>query len=295
MVKWFTLSLLLWVAPAAASMVDRVAAVVDDYVVTQGEVDDYLTFQNNIVGDAPLDREQALEDLIDKALVEREAERRGLIPGDEELQSALADIRARNKMNEEQFRSALASQGMEYDTYVRQVRDQMVQAKVAGVVVRERIGVGDEALREYYLKNVASYCESPSLRLVHIQVTGEQEQQRAEEVRRRVEQAGAPGAAGDQGQIRDMGYVLVENLSSDVRSALAGLQVGEVSPVVEMGGACNLFYVADRKEGRIRPFEEVRDQLRERYFRDQEQELFRRWIGDRKAQAHIVRKLDAGG
>ncbi|MEE8394668.1 MAG: glycoside hydrolase family 65 protein, partial [bacterium] len=38
----------------------------------------------------------------------------------------------------------------------------------------------------------------------------------------------------------------------DVRSALDGLPVGGVSPVVEMGGVCNLFYVAERKEGRIR-------------------------------------------
>ncbi|MDF1555987.1 MAG: SurA N-terminal domain-containing protein [Deferrisomatales bacterium] len=290
MVKWFTLTLLLWVAPAVASVVDRVAAVVDAYVVTRGEVDDHLAFQNDIIGGAPMDRHQALEELIEKALVEREAERRGLIPSDEELQAAVADIRARNKMNEEQFRRALESQGMDFDTYVRQVRDQMVQAKVAGVVVRERMDVGDEALREYYLKNVASYCDSSSLRLVHIEVPGEQARERAEELRSRVEQAGEPSAVGDQGRLTDMGYVLVENLSSDVRGALDGLPVGGVSPVVEMGGACNLFYVADRKEGRIRPFEEVRDQLKESYFRDKEEELFRRWLEDLKAQAHIVRK-----
>lgn len=290
MVKWFTLILFLWVAPAVASVVDRVAAVVDAYVVTQGEVDDYLAFQNDIVGGPPMDRTQAREALIEKALVEREAERRGLIPSDEELESALADIRDRNKMSEEQFLRALADEGMDFDTYLRQVRDQMVQVKVAGVVVRERMGVGDEALREYYLKNVASYCESPALRLVHIQVPGEQGRERAEELRHRVEQAGAPGAVGDQGRLTDMGYVLVENLSTDVRSALEGLPVGGVSPVVEMGGSCNLFYVAERKDGRIRPFEEVRDQLRENYFRDKEEELFRLWIEDLKAQARIVRK-----
>lgn len=290
MVKWFTLILFLWVAPAVASVVDRVAAVVDAYVVTQGEVDDYLAFQNDIVGGPPMDRTQAREALIEKALVEREAERRGLIPSDEELESALAGIRDRNKMSEEQFLRALADEGMDFDTYLRQVRDQMVQVKVAGVVVRERMGVGDEALREYYLKNVASYCESPALRLVHIQVPGEQGRERAEELRHRVEQAGAPGAVGDQGRLTDMGYVLVENLSTDVRSALEGLPVGGVSPVVEMGGSCNLFYVAERKDGRIRPFEEVRDQLRENYFRDKEEELFRLWIEDLKAQARIVRK-----
>jgi len=263
---------------------------VDDYVVPRGEVDEYLTFQNEIVGGAPLGRVEALEALIERALLEREAELRGLLPSAEDLDAAIEDIRARNGMNEEQFRQALAGQGVEFGAYVSQVRDQMVRMKVVGAVLRERVGVGDEALREYYLKNVASYCESPSLRLVHIQVPGEDQQERAEELRQKVEQSGAPDAVGDQGRVSDMGYVLVENLSADVRAALDGLPVGGVSPVVEMGGGCNLFYVAERREGRIRPFEEVREQLQESYFRDREEELFRLWIDDLKAQAHIVRK-----
>lgn len=293
--KWFTLLLVLWVTPAFAALVDRVAAVVGDYAITQGEVAEYQRFHNDIVGDAPVDRAGALELLIEKTLVEREAERRGLLPTDAELAAALADIRARNKMTEEQFRQALASQGLVFESYVRQVRDQMTRAKVAGVVVRERMGVGDEALREYYLKNVANYCESPSLRLVHVQVPEEQGRERAEQLRRQLEQSAEPKIVGDQERASDMGFVLVENLSADVRAALEGVPVGGVSPVVEMGGACNLFFVAERKEGRIRPFEEVRDTLRESYFRDMEEELFSRWIDEQKAQAHIVRQLEEAG
>ena len=133
MPKWLSVVLLLWVAPAFASVVDRVAAVVDDYVVTRGEVDDYLMFHNEIIGDARVDRTQALEALIEKALLEREAERRGLTPTDAELESAVADIRARNQMSEEQFHQVLTRQGMEFDAYVGQVRDQMVKMKVLTV------------------------------------------------------------------------------------------------------------------------------------------------------------------
>jgi peptidyl-prolyl cis-trans isomerase SurA len=285
----FFLILLLWVAPASASVVDRVAAVVDDYVITSGEVDDYLSFQKDVVG-KHLDRTQALDALIENTLVHREAERRGLLPNDEDLDAALADIRGRNNLDEGQFVEALRSQGVDYDAYVQQVREQMVRVRVAGRVLRDQMGVDDEALREYYLKNVASYCESPTLRLIHIQVPEEQGREQAEAVRRKVEQTGEVDAVANENRVSDMGYVLVENLAEDVRVALEGLPEGGVSPVVEMRGACNLFYVAERKEGRIRPFEEVRDQIRERYFRDREEELFRIWVDDLKAQAHIVRK-----
>ena len=290
MPKYLPVLLLLWVTPALASVVESVSVVVDDYVITQGEVDEYVLFQSRIIGRTAFGPEQAKEELIDKVLVEKEAQRRGLIPDDQELQQALDEIRSRNKMNEAQFLQALSAQGMGYDEYAAQVRSQMVQARLTAVVLREQLSLDDDALREYYLKNVASYCDSPALRLIHIRIPDEQGRERAEEVRRQVQEAGDAAVAGEFGDITDMGEVLVDNLHEDVRAVLENLPPGEVSEVVEMQGACNLFYVAERKEGRIRPFEEVRDQIREQYLRDKEEELFRRWLDGARDETRIVRK-----
>ena len=99
MKKLLPILLVLWAIPSFASVVDRVAAVVDEYVITQGEVAEHVTFQTRIIGQVGYGPDQALEDLIDKVLIQKEAERRGVVPSATELQGALDDIRNRNQMD----------------------------------------------------------------------------------------------------------------------------------------------------------------------------------------------------
>jgi len=286
--------LVLSASPALSVTVDGLAAVVDDQVITRSELREAMSMADR-PGQAPgADaRARALEDLIEKVLVNREAKRLGVSVSDEELLRAVEDIRSRNGLDEDAFRQALAGQGMDYGTYLAAVRAQILRMKVAGRVLRAKMDVGDEALREFYLKNVADFCEPDSVRLVQIQTEGPEAREEAEGARVRVLAGENPEAvAREMGSAAgDMGYVLVENLAEQVRQALRDLEPGEVSPVVEMKGSCSLFVVADRREGRIPAFEEVREQIRDRYFEEKQEELYRTWIESLKEKAQIVRKM----
>ncbi len=296
MKRWLSLLLLLLLAaPVRAAPVDGLAAVVDGRIITRSEFDQALAIaQRSGRAAGPSARADVLEGLIERALVEREAKRLGVTVGDEDLSRAVADIRARNGLDEDVFRAALASQGMEYGAYLAEVRAQILRLKVAGRALRAKLQVGDEALREFYLKNVAEFCESDTVRLIHIQTGGPSAREAAEAARNRVLAGEDPEAVREgpsPASVADMGYVLVNNLSEEVRTALRDTPQGGVSPVVEMRGACSVFVVADRKGGRIPAFEEVRDQVRDRYFEDREEELYRAWIEALKEQARIVRKM----
>lgn len=294
MKRWLAVALLLSPHWAQAALVDGVAAVVDGRVITRSEVSDSVALAKRTGLRGGDEERDALEELIERSLVEAEARRLGVEVTDAEVEQAVSEIRSRNGLDPEAFRAALAGQGMEWDVYLAEVRAQILRMKLAGRVLRSKLEVGDEALREFYLKNVADFCESDSLRLYHIQASGPEGRARAEEIRARVAAGEDPEKVARDGEAvgaGDMGYVLVHNLSEDVRRALEKIPTGGVTPVVEMQGSCNLFFVADRKDGRVRPFEEVREQVRERYFREKEQELYRTWIDSLKQKARIVRKL----
>lgn len=289
-------ALLAVAAPAAGAAVDGLAAVVDGRVITRSEVSLALALAER-TGRAggPGARTQVLERLIEQALVEQEASRLGVSVSEDDLERAVADIRTRNGLDEESFRAVIVGQGMDYDSYLREVGSEILRLKVAGRALRARLQVGDEALREYYLRNVAEFCEPDQVRLFHIQARGEGAMESAQEARARllagegpaeVAQGISPSASGT-----DMGYVLLHNLSEEVRSALREAGEGGVSPVLEMRGACHVFVVADRRAGRILDFEEVRDRVRERYFEEREEELYRTWMESLKERARIVRKM----
>ncbi|GAB4270997.1 MAG: SurA N-terminal domain-containing protein [Deferrisomatales bacterium] len=290
---------LLCAGSAQAVIVDGVAAVVNGTVLTRSEVEEALALDRRTgraAGEETL--EKALDHLIERALVAQEAEHLGIRVTEEEVDSAVGEIQRRNGMSPESFRAALTAQGMDYEKYLEEVRYEILRMKVASRVLRARLRVSDDALREYYLRNVSRLRKPGAVRLCHIQIPGEQAEETAEAVRRRILAGEDPeelarrvstGPTADEGG--DMGLVPLSELSEQVRQAVADLPEGGVSPVVRMGGACHLFAILDRTEGEIPSFESVRDEIRDLYFRDKEEELYRAWMGSLKEKARIERKM----
>ncbi|AIN19398.1 MULTISPECIES: peptidylprolyl isomerase SurA [Yersinia] len=152
MKNWRTLILGLVVcantAFAAPQEVDKVAAVVDNGVVLQSDVDGLLQSVKlnaqqagqEVPDDATL-RHQILERLIMDNIQLQMAKKMGITISDEALDKAIADIAAQNRMTPDQMRSRLAADGLNYDTYREQIRKEMLTSEVRNNEVRRRITI----------------------------------------------------------------------------------------------------------------------------------------------------------
>ncbi|WP_392432329.1 peptidylprolyl isomerase SurA [Yersinia sp. HM-2024] len=152
MKNWRTLILGLVVcantAFAAPQEVDKVAAVVDNGVVLQSDVDGLLQSVKlnaqqagqQVPDDATL-RHQILERLIMDNIQLQMAKKMGITISDEALDKAIADIAAQNRMTPAQMRSRLAADGLNYDTYREQIRKEMLTSEVRNNEVRRRITI----------------------------------------------------------------------------------------------------------------------------------------------------------
>ncbi|MGM7911638.1 peptidylprolyl isomerase SurA [Yersinia enterocolitica] len=152
MKNWRTLILGLVIcantAFAAPQEVDKVAAVVDNGVVLQSDVDGLLQSVKlnaqqagqQVPDDATL-RHQILERLIMDNIQLQMAKKMGITISDEALDKAIADIAAQNRMTPAQMRSRLAADGLNYDTYREQIRKEMLTSEVRNNEVRRRITI----------------------------------------------------------------------------------------------------------------------------------------------------------
>ena len=152
MKNWRTLILGLVVcantAFAAPQEVDKVAAVVDNGVVLQSDVDGLLQSVKlnaqqagqQVPDDATL-RHQILERLIMDNIQLQMAKKMGITISDEALDKAIADIAAQNRMTPAQMRSRLAADGLNYDTYREQIRKEMLTSEVRNNELRRRITI----------------------------------------------------------------------------------------------------------------------------------------------------------
>ncbi len=132
---------------AAPQVVDKVAAVVNNGVVLESDVDGLMQSVKLNAGQAgqqlPDDatlRHQILERLIMDQIILQMGQKMG-VKITEQLDQAIANIAKQNNMTMDQMRSRLAYDGLNYSTYRNQIRKEMIISEVRNNEVRRRITV----------------------------------------------------------------------------------------------------------------------------------------------------------
>ncbi|EAY3564449.1 peptidylprolyl isomerase SurA [Salmonella enterica] len=133
---------------AAPQVVDKVAAVVNNGVVLESDVDGLMQSVKLNAGQAgqqlPDDatlRHQILERLIMDQIILQMGQKMGVKITDEQLDQAIANIAKQNNMTMDRMRSRLAYDGLNYSTYRNQIRKEMIISEVRNNEVRRRITV----------------------------------------------------------------------------------------------------------------------------------------------------------
>ncbi|MDQ6993791.1 MAG: peptidylprolyl isomerase [Mariprofundus sp.] len=155
--------LLLFISPAAAEDFDSIAAIVNDEAITCSEVEQdskALLLQLRQSGSTFLPPmaelgQRSLDSRIIKRLQQQKAHTLALTISDEELDSAIKNIASSNHLLLDQLKEALKQQGMDYQQYRDNLREQMLSNKLINIAVRSKIKVSEEAIQEYYRKYLA--------------------------------------------------------------------------------------------------------------------------------------------
>lgn len=133
---------------AAPQELDKVAAVVNNGVVLESDVDNMMRTVKSQAQQAhqqlPDDktlRHQILERQVMDAIILQMGEKAGLQVTDQQLDQAIQNIAAQNKMSMDQLRSRLAYDGMNYNAYRAQIRQEMLISEVRNNEVRRRVTI----------------------------------------------------------------------------------------------------------------------------------------------------------
>lgn len=133
---------------AAPQVVDKVAAVVNNGVVLESDVDNMMRTvksqaqqANQQLPDDKTLRHQILERQVMDAIILQMGERAGVQITDQQLDQAIQNIAAQNRMSLDQLRSRLAYDGMNYNDYRAQIRKEMLISEVRNNEVRRRVTI----------------------------------------------------------------------------------------------------------------------------------------------------------
>lgn len=125
---------------------DRVAVIVDQGVILESEIEKLIaevkrsaqSEDQELPSDRVL-RTQAIERLILKNLQMQRAERMGIQVSDPQLEQTIANIAQNQNLTVDQLRQAIAQDGLSYDDYRENVREELIVGEVRRANVRRRI------------------------------------------------------------------------------------------------------------------------------------------------------------
>jgi parvulin-like peptidyl-prolyl isomerase len=312
-------SLILLCAPAGAEVVDRIIAVVNDEIITLYEFnaafEPYLkNIENTYKGN---DKESVikqtrgvfLQRLIDNMLIEQEGKKSGtgIIIKDEEVMDVLRDIMAKQKLSMQDFSKNLAKEGNSLDSVKKEIRMQMMRARLLRREIKSKVMVSDEEIGEYYNKNRQDYEGKETVRIKQLlllippnadKVATAKVRNGAVQLHKRIMDGESfdllivkysQGPAAAQGG--DVGFVGRGTIIPEVEKVAFILPVGQISEVIESSVGFHIIQVVDKKGAGLKPIAAVREEIKTKLEDEKLDKKFEEWIASIRAKSHIEIKL----
>jgi|GEM_PF-2158114 len=141
---------------SGSKVVERIVAKVNDEVIFRTELDEYLRrataqLQGSSSNEKELER-RVLEQLIEERILLQEAKREEIVISEEELKSALQNLKDRFPTKEE-FDRELRRQGLTISELNDNLRKQLSILHLIEKNVKRKIQVTNREIREYYAQH----------------------------------------------------------------------------------------------------------------------------------------------
>jgi peptidyl-prolyl cis-trans isomerase SurA len=255
-------------APNTVVLVDRIVAVVNSEVITSREVAErvkavtqQLSQQGTPLPPADVLQKQVLERMIMDRLQIQLAKETALRVDDLQLDRTVARVAEGNKMSLTDFRRALERDGIQFDKFREEIRNEIMLSRLREREVDNRIVVTDNEIDYFISQQGALQAGANEYNLGHIllRLPDQASPEQVDKQRARAEQAlrqlreGADFAklavsysdAPDALQGGAMGWRARDRLPELFANALDGMKPGEVSGILRSPAGLHLIKLID--------------------------------------------------
>ncbi|OEU74349.1 MAG: hypothetical protein BA874_05460 [Desulfuromonadales bacterium C00003068] len=290
----------LMAATAGAETLSKIAAVVNEEIITTRQLDARLGAQASGASGAG-QQHQMLDMMISELLMQQRAEEIGIVVSDENIEKAITDVETQNNISREQLEQALIAQGLTMSRYRNQLTNQILRYKLTGREVQSKVDITRQEVRNYYQQHLEDYRQSAHTRLSRLSfpVTADSQQAQldADLARRKL----VEGASVDQvlldlsGRTQveggDMGAFKPGELSPAFEEAITALEVGGISDVLTLGGMLHLLKVEERNSGGVADLANVEAEIGALLRKKKMEVKLEQWRNDLKGEAYIDIRL----
>jgi parvulin-like peptidyl-prolyl isomerase len=310
------LSVATTVGAVERQVADRIAAVIEDEIITVRELEQkagpYLAKLDEIQEPAQRSakRSEILRRVLDieigerivNAEIERSKDRLGV--DDKDVDRAIQEVMSSNNLTEEQLQAALYAQGVAWSEYRQKLRAQIERARLIQFQVQGKIQLRDEDVRRRCHERQAGgavelkVCAAHILRVIpdaaEAAVTdrlfARMSQLQAELVQGADFSAYALKHSDDKGAPDgDLGCFGRGEMVAPFEQAAYALQVGQVSPVVKTSFGLHIIKVYDRRAASTASCDsdQMLEAFRNEIYQEEMERHMNAWLGELRRTAFV--------
>lgn len=301
-----------------AELVDRVAAVVNNDIITLSEVEARIAPDAQRLRAEPDATKRAearavlvkkgVDLLIGEKLMEAQVKELNIEVADSEIEMGMDDVKKQNNITSEQFEGLLAQEGYTLASYKNFMRKHLARLKLVNLKVRSKVKISDEDLKAEYARWAHDEANEFEVHARHllVQVAQNATPEKIEQARLKaqalMEEAKKPGtnfaelakkksegpSAADGG---DLGFFKRGVMMADFEKAAFTLPVGGISDPIRTKFGWHVLKVEEHKSLSAPPFDEVKEQLRDRMLRGQLEKYTEQYVMELRAAAVVDVKI----
>lgn len=295
-------------------LLDQVVAIVNDEPITQSELDVtmrpiYEDYKGQYSGQALMEalteaRRKLLNQMIEDKLVYQEAKNQKIEPEIGQVEKQIEDLKNKFK-GENDLEDALAKEGMSLSVMRERMERQSVIQQLHEMEVRAKVVVSPREVQEYYEEHSNEFSSDGSIQVRSMTVkkseearekglTDEIAKAKIENLRKRVlagqefallAQESSEDTSAKNGGLSE--WIKPGDMIAEIDRVIFSLKKGEMSEIIETPMGYHLFRVEEIREKYKKSFNEAREEIYARLFREKSIKRFQDWMKELKRDAYV--------
>jgi len=298
-----------------AEVINGIACKVGSDIITINEFNreyERAAQRAGIVGVDKPSKKEIMELLVNNLLIMNEAEKRGIVVMEEEIDAIIEDIKKQEDMSEEEFMEQLELEKLTLAELRDQYTRELIRTRFINSLISTRINIVDEAeiVRFYDDPANKKHFVIPAivkLTQIYIQVPEGVSYQEAVTVKNRAREVYEEAKSGKsfeelvmihseaESKEENRGFLgsftkeqLASFMKGDDINMIFSLEKGDIVPPLRFQDGYYILKIEDKTEQSVMDFEEARENIRGFLLRQRGEEEFKFWISEARAATKIL-------
>jgi len=304
-----------FVVPAYAEIVNGIAVKVGKGIITINEFNKAFKQMERdalLIGKKAPTKKDVMDQLVDDLIINNEAEKKGMVVSDGEIDQIIEDIKKQNNLSDIDFTRELKKEGMTLEDLKEKYRMGLMKTRFINQLASESIkSISEDEIKSFYEdpKNNKLFTLPDMVELyeIYIKINQDADYQEAMVIKDKAKQIWEKAKSGEDFNNLIKEYSMAQNkdkekpgyLGSFTREQLYSfmkpedvnfifsLDKNEITSPIRLADGYYIFKIEEKREKRILDFKDAYENIKRYLIKKKGEEIFRKWIIEKKNMTSI--------